>query len=275
MLSAKVSEKSVGKMRPMRLLAVFLVPAVALILGAAVPEGWADRHNRSVQFGDQAIFFEYNSTDQDLGLHIFFDAEAWTEVEVIGRDGEEIFETENDGSLSDIGSTEVFTESAEPPLCPEDVDEDECDVDQAIREFQARFPEGKYKFRGETVEGARLRGSAMLSHALPGAPEINFPEEDVAVDLDPSEDFIVEWSSGDGDAETVRYEVVVEFAAEDGRVFKFVVQVPATDAASQTMTVPQEFFESFAEINGEYKAEVLAMAASRNATITERDFEFD
>ncbi len=88
--------------------------------------------------------------------------------------------------------------------------------------------------------------------------------------------FIVRWSSGDGDAETVRYEVVVEFEADDGRVFKFVVQVQAIPGDDpQTMTVPQEFFDSLEGIPGEYKAEVLAMAASRNATITERDFEFE
>jgi hypothetical protein len=41
MFSAKIREKSIGKVRSMRLLAVLLVPVAVLILGAAVPEGWA------------------------------------------------------------------------------------------------------------------------------------------------------------------------------------------------------------------------------------------
>jgi hypothetical protein len=267
MFSVKVSEKSIGKKKPVRLLSIILVASVALILGAAVPEVWAK------PFAETAIFFEFNSTDLDLGIHIFFDAEAWEEVEVKDPDGEEFFEVENDGSLNEIGSTEVFTESAEPQLVEDPDTATPVEIAAAIAAFQARFPVGKYKFRGETVEGARLNGWAMLEHALPGAPEIISPAEAESVNADLP--FIVVWSSGDGDAETVRYEVVVEFEAEDGRVFKFVVQVPASGDDPQTMTVPHEFFDSLEGIPGEYKAEVLAIAESRNATITEREFEFE
>jgi hypothetical protein len=270
MYSTKIREKSIGMTKHMRMLHVFLAAVVALILAISAPMGWA------AQFDETEIFFEFNSTDLDLGLHIFFDAEGWKEVEVKGPNGE-IFEVENDGSLKEIGSTEVFTESAEPPLCDKEEPEEctEWEIETAIAAFQALFPKGWYRFRGRTVEGKRLRGRAYLSHKLPAAPEIVSPEVEGV--LDP-ENAVIEWrdTSGPGDPEIVRWEVVVEFEGENGRVFKFVVQVPAVpDAELQSMTVPQEFFESLADLDGEYKAEVLAIAESRNATITEREFELE
>ena len=41
------------------------------------------------------------------------------------------------------------------------------------------------------------------------------------------------------------------------------------------MTVSPEFFDGLAELEGDYKAEVVAIAESRNATISEREFEFE
>ena len=142
----------------------------------------------------------------------------------------------------------------------------------AIAAFQARFPEGIYDFSGKTVTGKKLEGEAELFHALPAAPVIVLPEEDGT--LNPKK-ATIKWRPGANGAIAVRYEVVVEFEEEETeRVFKFVVQVQADPGGGpQTMTVPKEFFESLKELEGEYKAEVLAMAESRNATITEREFE--
>jgi hypothetical protein len=265
-------EKKNEMTRSIGMLPVILIAVITLILGAAAPKVWAAER---VEFDEAEIFFEFNSTDLDLGLHIFFDAEAWKEVEVKDKSGEEIFEVENDGSLNEIGSTEVFTESAEPQFCDDPDDPVECTDDKiaaAIAAFQARFPEGRYRFRGRTVEGKRLRGWAYLSHELPAAPVIVLPEEDDTLDPEEAE---IEWQPGVNGAPVVRYEVVVEFEEEETeRVFKFVVQVPADPVGgSQTMTVPKEFFDSIDGLEGEYKAEVLAMAESRNATITEREFE--
>ncbi len=78
MFSAKVREKSVGKMRPIRLLAVLLVPVVALILGATAPKVWA--WGGAVELDEAEIFFEYNSTDKDLGIHFFLDGEGWKRI---------------------------------------------------------------------------------------------------------------------------------------------------------------------------------------------------
>ncbi len=166
-IGVKQMRKSMG------LLPVFLVALVALILGVAALQGCNGNGNgdaraqgNQIPFADEEIFFEFNATDLDLGIQIFFDAEGWVEVEVSGPDGTMIFKVENNGSLRKIGSTEVFTESAEPPL-------DEQNLDAAIAAFLAMFPEGVYEFFGTTVGGDELVGAAMLTHDLPTMVSLN------------------------------------------------------------------------------------------------------
>ena len=62
MFATKASEKSIGKMRSMRLLVVLLVPAAALILGTAAPEAlaWGEWGTLEAK-----IIFETNFTDED------------------------------------------------------------------------------------------------------------------------------------------------------------------------------------------------------------------
>lgn len=267
--------------RGMRVFPVFLVAVVALMLGIAAPEFYAggkkdkkEKKNRGgevVEFAETAIFLEFNFTDLDLGIQIFFDAEGWKEVEVAGPDGE-IFEVENGGSLSILGSTEVFTESAEPAL-------DEADLDASIAAFLALFPEGEYEFEGETVGGDTLIGSAMLSHGLPAPPELFFPDPAADSSAADADHVVIEWSdtSIPGDPKIVRYQVVVEFEEEEtGAVFVSVVDVLADpDAFTQSVSIPVEFFDSLADLEGEYKAELLAIGANGNKTIVEEEFELE
>jgi hypothetical protein len=229
--------------------------AAALTLGVMVCVS-ASSQARNIQFDEAEIFFEFNSTDLDLGVQIFFDAEGWEYVEVSGPDGT-IFVVLNDGSLKEIGSTEVFTESEEPPL-------DEGDLEGSIAAFLALFPEGEYQFSGTTVEGDRLVGTATLTHDLPAA-----------VDLDLSVYPTISWSDSSGidDPEIVGYQVVNELVVKENgeeRVYEFSVDLPAS--ATQ-VTVPDEFVElADGYAKGqilEYKVEVIAIEESGNKTITE------
>lgn len=224
-----------------------------------------------VEFAEAEIFFEFNSTDLDLGMHLFFDAEGWENVSVSGPDGT-VFSVDNGGGLREIGSTEVFTESAEPPL-------DEENLAQEMAEFLARFPEGEYEFEGRTIDGDRLVGSAVLSHDLPAAPRLLFPDPEAEENVADPQDAVIEWmdTSEEGDPAIERYQVVAEFEEEDtGSVFEFVVDVRADpEAATQSVTVPVEWFESLEGLAGEFKAEVVAIAADRNATIAEKEFELE
>ncbi len=265
----------------MLLLPVFLVAVVALVVAASAPQvsAWGGKYRwyrPKVEFDETAIFFEYNSTDQDLGLHIFWDAKGWEEVEVKDRNGVEIFEVENGGGLNEIGSTEVFTESAEPALCPEDVEEEECDVDAAIDEFQSKFLEGKYKFRGRTVDGERLRGSATLLYALPAAPEILLPAEpDDPEEGDPAVIGFISWKPGEDGPAIVGWEVVAEAVIvddeEEESVFlntgNFPVGTTTFTLAPEFVALVEQAYED--EVLKELKAEVIAIGANGNKTITE------
>ena len=283
--------------RQMRRWPVFLTALVVLALVAAAAGLWAgskgdgfreidrwwddqrleDRRGvqnddeEVIEFDEAEIFFELNATDLDLGIHIFFDAEGWKEVEVKGPDGA-IFEVENNGNLKKIGSTEVFTESAEPQL-------DEENLEQEIADFLAMFPEGEYEFEGETVEGDDLEGTAELTHALPAAPGLIFPDPAAEENVADPENTVIEWedTSEEGDPEILRYQVVVEFEEEETEaVFEFIIDVVADpEAWTQSVTVPVEFFESLEDLDGEYKAEVVAIEAGKNATISEAEFELE
>ena len=245
--------------RQARMWPFFLSAVVALALGVGATGVWAD--DCEVEFDEAEVFFEFNASDGDLGIQIFFDATGWEEVEVTGPDGS-IFEVENGGGLNDIGSTEVFTESAEPPLCAED----EClpgELEAAIADLLARFPEGVYELKGETVDGCELVGDVGLTHDLPEMVDLdieNFPE--------------IEWTPGSGGPKIVGYEVVAEMEIEeDGeeRVFVNTATLPASETSFTVSDVFADLADQ-AELDGVLivlKVEVIAREESGNKTITE------
>lgn len=252
-----------------------LLPALggavlALVLGAVSPESPASAFEE-IEFDEAFVFFEYNATDLDLGIHMKLDAEGWEKIDVRGP-GNTTFTVRNGGGLRDLGSTEVFTESAEPAL-------DEENLEEEIAAFLAMFPEGEYTFEGRTINGDRLVGSYDLSHALVAKPVLIFPDEESEENEADPEMTIIEWADGseEGDPEVTRWEVVVEFEAEETEeVFVFTVQIPADpDAESYSVVVPPEWFEALKDLDGDFKAEVVAIAATRNATIAEAEFELE
>ncbi|UCE78748.1 MAG: hypothetical protein JSV13_09615 [Nitrospiraceae bacterium] len=269
MFLAIVRQKMNGRKRHIGMVP-FLAAVIALIIGVTVSQSWADGHNIE-DFATTEVFLEFNSTDLDLGLHLFFDAPGWEKVTVEGPNGT-TFSVKNGGGLKKIGSTEVFTESAEPPL-------DEEDLQESIEEFLDMFPEGEYSFEGKTVDGFKLMGTAMLTHDIPSAPGLIFPDSDLEENEADPEDTVIKWedTSEPGDPEIVRYQVVVEFEEEiTENVFEFSVDVLADpNALYQSVTVPEEFFESLEGLEGEYKAEVVAIEGSRNATISEKEFDLE
>jgi hypothetical protein len=224
---------------------------VVLSLTAAASVAQADPDNQPrLRFSRTKILFELNATAQDAGIQALLDGEGWENVEVTGPDGELLLSVEAEGSVGDIGVTELFFESAEPSL-----------ADLPLDELQAMFPEGRYRFRGTTVEGQRLVGSATLSHDIPGKPNVVSPAEGGV--LDPA-NAVIAWDPVTEPAgiEIAGYQVIVELP-DPLRVFS--VDLPAGDTS---VTVPAEFLEPATE----YKFEVLAVAANANQTIHEGTF---
>lgn len=220
--------------------------ATAASTGASADQG----QRASVPFSEAKIFFELNATAQDAGIQALLDGEGWDHVTVLGTDREPLLDIQADGSVGDIGVTELFFESAEPSL-----------ADLPLEDLLAMFPEGKYRFEGTTVEGQRLFGVATLSHDIPAEPNVLAPAEGAVTD---PANTVVAWEPVTEPAgiNIAGYQVIVEL--EDPlRVFS--VDLPSTDTS---VTVPAEFLEPATD----YKFEVLAVADNHNQTIHEGAF---
>ncbi len=191
-----------------------------------------------IPFADTEVFFEFNSTDNDLGLQIFLDAEGWETVRVKDPTNTKIVQFNATGNFAELGITELRLESAEP----------------SPAEVLALFPPGEYKFRGKTVEGERLVGEGELSHDLLTPPTFT-PSDGEEVDLEEVE---VEWYAPG--AELV--EIIIE-SDDSEAVFDVIVE-----ADVESLDVPEQFFEP----NTEYKIEILSISENGNKTITESTF---
>ncbi|MGH7476963.1 MAG: hypothetical protein ACRELD_11780 [Longimicrobiales bacterium] len=192
-----------------------------------------------VEFADLEIFLEFNSTDDDLGVQVFLDAEDWDRVRAKDPAGRRVLDFRAHDSFGDLGLTELRFESAEP----------------SPGEVLAAIPAGEYSFTGRTVERGLLVGTAELSHDLPPAPDFT-PDDGDVVDADNT---VIEWRRIAG---VQGYEVIVE-NQESELTLSALLGPDAT-----RLTVPAEFMER----DTEYKAEVLAIAENGNKTITEHVF---
>jgi hypothetical protein len=184
------------------------------------------------------VFFEFNTTDNDMGFQVFLDAEGWKRVTVTDPRGNLVTRLRAEGRLSEIGITELRFESAEPSPA-------------AVR---SRFPAGQYTFRGETVEGATLVSRATLYHFLLPAPTFS-PRNGQLVDKDNT---VVRWNAPNAE----RVEVIIE-NDDLGHVLDVTVSGSTT-----RLTVPPQFLRR----GREYKIEILAIADNGNRTIAESTF---
>lgn len=189
-----------------------------------------------IPFADAEVFFEFNTTDDDLGFQLALDADGWNRVQLSGPDRAGLVQIAAHGNLAELGITELRFESAEP----------------SPAEVLALFPPGEYKLRGRTVEGDRLLSTSELSHDFAPAP-IFSPSGGQVVDPD---DTVVTWDAPG--AEEV--EIIIE--GEDGTLD---VVVPAEVTS---LNVPPQFLDS----DTEYKIEILAIAENGNKTIAESTF---
>ena len=248
MLSTKVRDKSTGKMRSMRLLAIILLTAVAVFFTmdeSALAKGWK---KKAEELDPVNVFIEYNSSDEDQGLQFFWDSDGFTRMMVFNESGK-VLDIKTNKGVKDQGLTEIAIESVEP-----DVSE------QTLEEFFERFPEGTYKFWGRSIDNGWLYGEAELTHNLLRPAILNF------------DDFpLIQWTEPEG---TVRVEVVVEAVIMEGDDEAVYKQTTTLQPDIKELTVSDEFIDMVAEAraNGELivlKVEVLLDEESGNRTITE------
>jgi hypothetical protein len=199
----------------------------------------AEATGEPVPFAEAQLFFELNSTDNDLGLQLFLDAdEGWRRVRVIDPARNDILEFQTGRRLSRLGITELRFESAEPS--PEEV--------------LALFPAGEYRFRGRTVERELLVSTATLSHEFPAAPTFS-PSDGEVVDR---RNTVVEWSAPGAE----KVEIIIE---QDE--LEHVLDVTLSGSARR-LRVPAQFLQPGLE----YKIEVLSTGENGNRIISESTF---
>jgi hypothetical protein len=191
-----------------------------------------------VPFADAEVFFELNTTANDLGLQIVLDAPGWKRVSVSDPRSSRVVQFTTDDSLSKLGITELRLESAEPPPA----------------EVLALFPPGDYAFTGTTVEGQSLVGTATLAHDFLPAPTFSPSNGQV---VDPN-NVVVTWNAAGAE----RVEIIIENAGL-GHLLDVIVSGSTT-----RLNVPPQFLTR----GTEYKIEVLAIAKHRNRTLVESTF---
>ncbi len=154
------------------------------------------------------------------------------------------FTVNGEGGYRDLGMTELFFEGAEPSL-----------FEFPLDELLAKFPEGKYKFDGVTVDGARLLSRATLSHNVPAGPAVSSQVNGNSV--------VISWDPVTGPA-AVLPNGQIQIAGYQVIVGSFQVTLPAS---ATSVTVPEAYVASLPRDGHPF--EVLAIDVSGNQTITE------
>ena len=226
------------------------------ILALGFYVGCAHAHTEVIEFSDSRIIIELNATDGDSGIQMFVDGEGWDWLIVFDPKWKTVLRVRGSGGVGDTGLTELFFESAEPGF-----------DDLPLKEFLERFPEGKYRFFGASVEGDWPFGTGELTHNFPAGPELVLPAEDyvvapgaVTVMWNP---VTTQFGGEPLDGDIVGYQVIVEQEEPVLRVFSADVTADVT-----SIVIPPSFMRS----GGDYKFEVLAIEASGNQTLSEREF---
>lgn len=223
----------------------FLVALVALIGAATASEAWAAKNKFSIA----KVYFEYNASANDLGVHVSLDGEDWTTLTIVNPDGLTLFDVEATGPYQDLGLTELFFEGAEPSL-----------DDVPLGVLLALFPQGQYTLSGETVDEEAIESKAALSHAIPAGPEVS------AV-VGANHSLVISWDPVTGPPEDFPAKPI-KIVAYQVIVGAFQVTVPDTVLS---VTVSPEFVATLG--SGEHLFEVLAIEAGNNQSITEGSFE--
>jgi hypothetical protein len=231
-----------------------LVAVTFLAIAAAVPVALADApggssaQKKPLRYAEHDLFIETNATDGDAGLQLNLDAEDWRSLTIRDPDGRPIVGVQAKGPLRPLGLTELFFEASEPSF-------DEVPFSR----FKKRFPEGRYTFRGRTVEGRRLAGADRLSHLVPARPNITFPEDGAEVDAN---GFTVTWEPVTRPA-GVDIESYIVTVVQGDRDLDMELPGTATSAS-----IPGEFLEPGVRS----ELEVLSREKSGNQTITALKF---
>lgn len=205
------------------------------------------------------LIIEHNATAQDTGFQGFIDSEGWERLDVTGPEGV-VLTLQGRGKLAELGLTELFFETVEPP-----------NVEVPIAEMLAKLPEGDYTIAGPTPDGMCTTGTAQLTHRIPAGPVLLTPAEGDTV---PTTNLVMSWSpvtqTITGDPVTIiRYQLIVQKdeAPHPNAIGKIGMSIYVPSSVT-SVTVPVEILEP----GTPYLWEVLAIEESGNQTLSSSDF---
>ena len=229
-----------------------------------LPEVCERSSGQRAKIATAKLIIEYNSTDDDIGVHGAFDDHGWRSLCVFDPTGRAVLAVGPQGQLRDLTMAGIFFESREPPSS-----------EFSFADLQGAFPEGKYTVRAESFDGKTLVGDATFTHDVPAPPTITWPR----IADDPSGtgehrvqrnglmigwDEVTETVDG-GPVDISGYEVIItKEDHDDPHGFSrpiYDVHVPPNVTR---LPVPAEFLEP----NTVYELEVLALEVSGNQTIS-------
>jgi hypothetical protein len=211
----------------------------------------AEAQERPGRFEDVDLFLERNATDGDAAFVLTVGGEPWRELELRDPRGRTVLDVTADGRMRVQGVADLVVETESTAF-------DEL----PLRRFLRRFPTGRYRLTGTTVEGRRLVGSDRLTHAMPAAPNVLAPMNDATVDR--AAGLVVRWEpvSRPSGIAIDGYVVAVTEADSDREL---TLELPRTATSA---TVPPEFLRP----ETRYTIDVIARERSGNQTTTEVGF---
>jgi len=234
------------------LLAALAAAASAIAVAAPGGGNSSERAKKKpIPYEINDLFIETNATDGDIGLQLLADVDEWDKFTLRDPEGRKLMmKAKTKGRLRGWGLTELFWETAEPEFS-----------EVPLRKFKKRFPAGKYRFRGRSVDGRKIIGSDRLTHVIPAGPVITSPTKGEDVDAN---DLTVSWEpvTKPAGVDIVTYQVIV--AQEPVEVVTLNLGADVT-----SVKIPSEALTPGAP---DTKVEVLAKEKSGNQTISEVPF---
>jgi hypothetical protein len=236
--------------RRVGVVAVLITLAAAAI--AAAGDGASDSAKRKpIPYEINDLFIETNATDGDIGLQLLADVDEWDKFTLRDPKGRKLMmKAQTKGRLHGWGLTELFWETAEPEF-----------AEVPLSKFKKRFPAGKYRFRGRSVDGRKIVGSDRLTHVIPAGPVVTSPTKDEEVNAN---SLTVAWEpvTEPAGVEIVSYQVIVVQEPVEVVTLNLGADVTSVDIPDEALTPGAP----------ETKVEVLAREKSGNQTITEVPF---
>jgi hypothetical protein len=210
-----------------------------------------------IQVKDARLKFEINDTDGDGGVQVFLDADEWREMSIFDPSGRRIFTSTARGRLGELGGTELFLESGEPPF-----------TELPLDELLELWPAGRYRFSGVSIDGESIVGSARLTHDLPDGPTLVSP-----LDGGPPQDpdhTVIRWERVDppNGSPIIGYQVLVVQPDTGLRALPKITLDVMMPPTATSMVVPPGFLQP----DTEYEWEVLAIEQGGNQTLSSSFF---